>query len=452
MESAVVLFEDYQEYMNDIAEEAIYRTRMRVPSKNFSDTGLKNQITKECRNYCSSYLNSDVFPDSIHEKIEALEEQINSGNLTREGKDEFIITVRNLSRNYLSYLSGFKRHIMSISRNGYDEYAARLNHSDDRIPTKISKELYPLAEECYDNFDKKIDEIIDEVRNIDIAAQVPAQPIYSTSSVEISEKRYAREDKGFLEQYLKDVYTVEMKKYCAQQAIEKMEREMPRIGQDRQTVNFAEYNSIGAAIKGVIFSVVLAVVYMIVTGNDLAIASILVSAIIGFAVAFSLEYKTYKTKEQECELLREEQEKKHLNELKRLEKYKKREQPFFDIIASCDRTLNKLYDMDVIFVKYRDLVSVAQLYEYIASGRCEKLEGHEGAYNLFENELRLNIIISQLNVIINQLEDIKRNQMMIYSAIQESNSLLAQISNNTAITAYNTSVIANNTMIGNRYY
>lgn len=91
------------------------------------------------------------------------------------------------------------------------------------------------------------------------------------------------------------------------------------------------------------------------------------------------------------------------------------------------KTLQALYQKGIIFPKYRNFVMVASIYEYFCSGRCTTLEGHEGAYNILEMEIRLNHIVSQLDRIISQLEEIKNNQYMIYSAIQESNQKLSQI-------------------------
>lgn len=89
--------------------------------------------------------------------------------------------------------------------------------------------------------------------------------------------------------------------------------------------------------------------------------------------------------------------------------------------------LQKLYDMNIIFHKYRGFILVSSIYEYLYSGRCTTLEGHEGAYNILENEMRLNNIIMRLDHISAQLNQIKNNQFMIYSAIQESNHTLSKI-------------------------
>lgn len=90
-----------------------------------------------------------------------------------------------------------------------------------------------------------------------------------------------------------------------------------------------------------------------------------------------------------------------------------------------------------------------QLYTY---------EGPNGAYNLYESELRQNIIINKLAEIITQLERLNYTMGTVCAAIQESNYLLNNISStlgrieaNTALTAYNSQCIAHNTRIANTY-
>ena len=91
------------------------------------------------------------------------------------------------------------------------------------------------------------------------------------------------------------------------------------------------------------------------------------------------------------------------------------------------KNLDKIYSLDVIFPKYRNLVMVCSIYEYVCSGRCAVLEGHEGAYNILEMEIRLDRIITQLDLIIKQLDVIRNNQYMLYSAIQETNQQVTQL-------------------------
>lgn len=91
------------------------------------------------------------------------------------------------------------------------------------------------------------------------------------------------------------------------------------------------------------------------------------------------------------------------------------------------QNLQTIYSKNIIFPKYRNLVMVCSIYEYICAGRCTTLEGHEGAYNILEMEIRLDRIITQLNLVVDRLDAIRNNQYMLYSAIQETNRQAAQI-------------------------
>lgn len=123
------------------------------------------------------------------------------------------------------------------------------------------------------------------------------------------------------------------------------------------------------------------------------------------------------------------------------------------------RVLKQVYNLNIIYPKYRTFIAVCSLYEYIESGRCSALEGHEGGYNIYENELRLNLINEKLDIVIDKLEQIQRNQNYLYTTLKKSNEnidrLYKQVSNITAnlndisqnayISAYNTDISARNT-------
>lgn len=90
-------------------------------------------------------------------------------------------------------------------------------------------------------------------------------------------------------------------------------------------------------------------------------------------------------------------------------------------------SLEKLYDKNIIFPKYRNFVAITMISEYLESGRCSELEGPNGAYNLYESELRQNIIINQLSTIIDNLDQIKNNQFILYQEISNSNRIISGI-------------------------
>lgn len=96
-------------------------------------------------------------------------------------------------------------------------------------------------------------------------------------------------------------------------------------------------------------------------------------------------------------------------------------------LESSRKTLLAIYEKNIIFPKYRNLIAACSLYEYICAGRCSSLEGHEGAYNIYETEMRLDRIITQLDNVIIHLDAIRKNQFMLYSAIQDMNQRSALI-------------------------
>ena len=78
------------------------------------------------------------------------------------------------------------------------------------------------------------------------------------------------------------------------------------------------------------------------------------------------------------------------------------------------------------------------------SGRCTTLEGYEGAYNIYENEIRMNMILTKLDDIINRLDVIAQNQRMLYSEINEGNRISQAIANSLSVTAQKLENIENN--------
>jgi len=128
-------------------------------------------------------------------------------------------------------------------------------------------------------------------------------------------------------------------------------------------------------------------------------------------------------------------------------------------IKKCDKEyektkdlLRQYYSLNFIYPKYRGIVPVCTLYEYLESGRCFSLIGHEGAYNLYESELRMNLIIEKLDDIIYRLDDIQSSQRMLANEIKRSNAMIdslcrsvENIEHNTALTQYYSKITATNT-------
>lgn len=128
--------------------------------------------------------------------------------------------------------------------------------------------------------------------------------------------------------------------------------------------------------------------------------------------------------------------------------------------------LDRYYASEIIYPKYRTLPALTSIYEYFMTGRCTELTGPHGAYNLYEDELRKDTVISQLNTVIENLEQIRQNQYMLYQqvkAIQENTAVIAselkqikgytvQIAQLTALNAYYAALTERNTRITMYYH
>ena len=124
--------------------------------------------------------------------------------------------------------------------------------------------------------------------------------------------------------------------------------------------------------------------------------------------------------------------------------------------AAAEQARDKLYGMNILPVKYRGLIPVSSFCEYLQVGRCESLTGHEGAYNIYELERRMNMIITQLKDINTKLDQIRDNQYALYEVVTQANNRLGRIESvnnrmmntmtsirdNTELIAYNTEASA----------
>ena len=96
-------------------------------------------------------------------------------------------------------------------------------------------------------------------------------------------------------------------------------------------------------------------------------------------------------------------------------------------LESLTNVLEQHYALGILYPKYRNFVSVSAINEYLSSGRCDRLEGPDGAYNLYEMELRQNIVIGQLSAVLNNIEQIRNNQYTLYQELTHANNLVSDI-------------------------
>lgn len=110
-----------------------------------------------------------------------------------------------------------------------------------------------------------------------------------------------------------------------------------------------------------------------------------------------------------------------------------------DTLATMWRTskqkLEKMYSYDILEEKYRNIVAVASIYEYLKHERTRSLQrvgSDEGAYNIFESEVRLNKIITNTDIIIQKLDVVIENQRELANTMRN-----AQNSINNLVTSTN---------------
>lgn len=80
--------------------------------------------------------------------------------------------------------------------------------------------------------------------------------------------------------------------------------------------------------------------------------------------------------------------------------------------------LTKAYSTGFIYKKYQTMEACATILEYLESGRCYELEGPNGAYNKYEDEMRDGLIISTLGQISMKMDTIIENQRSLESAVR----------------------------------
>lgn len=293
-------------------------------------------------------------------------------------------------------------------------------------------------------------------------------------------------DKDELAKYFEYAKELEVERYTLQETFNKIEHKISTLGISKE---FKEVDTVGnfgssVAAGGWLFGIIGAIIGLIVltvkmqqNGNSLiwnlimeleivklpilALIIGLFSAGLGMLVGLIYASVTDSDEKKRRQEAIDRDDERVFAEMDQMEQLYDQEKQIESKIAQIENTLSRLYDLDVIFPKYRNLVAVVTMHEYLISGRCSELTGPYGTYTLYESESRQNRIICDLNQIKSMLADIRDMQHAIYEAIEESNyisgqiysqneSLLAsnrKIEENSAIAAYNSKLIETNTKI-----
>ena len=272
---------------------------------------------------------------------------------------------------------------------------------------------------------------------------------------------------SFLKEYIKRVFQLEILQYEQTKVCSDIRQTISEVQNKQSTpLKKESYDVFGNLVLGGSIGVIFAFIYLIIDALkprglgrwnvmrslEKTIIIFLVVSIIVFLIGIFITKPNNKKIARDNKIIEQKNAVDFQRRVKYCEQLKQRltvaERTLFDT----QKVLNTYYDKGIIFPTYRNLVAVSSFYEYLSSGRCTNLEGHEGAYNLFENELRLNIILVKLDDIIERLDDIRSNQYALYAAISKSNKSinhlrqsLLNMQDNMELTAYNSRITAQNT-------
>lgn len=113
------------------------------------------------------------------------------------------------------------------------------------------------------------------------------------------------------------------------------------------------------------------------------------------------------------------------------------------LLENCYKCRNELYGYNIIYYKYRNLPALSTFHEYLLLGRCSMLSGANGVYNLYESELRANMIITQLSQVMHTI-DIKLGDITnsLNNLNTQTTSLLSNMSDNLNTIAFNSAKTA----------
>lgn len=91
-----------------------------------------------------------------------------------------------------------------------------------------------------------------------------------------------------------------------------------------------------------------------------------------------------------------------------------------------DSVLQKMYDLDIICKEYRNIIAVSSIYEYLNSGKAASLKN---AYDVYEREIWLERIITKMDTVLQNPEQIANNQNYLYSVIKDIQPEIDAVSN-----------------------
>ncbi len=250
-----------------------------------------------------------------------------------------------------------------------------------------------------------------------------------------------------LKQYVADVERLEKEKYAYEQIIgniDKRIRELEKtitvyrsrnpVPEEEMTINQTQGGLILAAI-------ILVIIGLVYCGKDLGwiIACIFwfIALLLGGGVFLSISRarKEYYEYQQLIEKEYREAEKRakmqEYDQKQMAAHYRQARNKMYNTYVQICNLLKQMYAKNIIAEEYRyDIAAICTFSQYLRSRKCFTLEGHEGAYLLYEEEKFRGRVLGKLDEIIAHLDRIEQNQYGIVMALREINNTQNRILNN----------------------
>ncbi len=264
------------------------------------------------------------------------------------------------------------------------------------------------------------------------------------------------EQSSNIKRYLSGVFEEELNIYVQEQTLLRMKNTYNKLCipakiqkpyQEQTKTEIPYYMTLVGLICGFVYGIIKTIIEYIHSGGGfgnfiLAIIMFIICALIGAVVGgltlgtfvgfiascvekqkiednYQIQVKQYndKVKKDNLRLKIEKKQKEALyNEINAMEMQ----------IADNKNKLHKIYEYGVLYPDYQNIYAVSSIYGYFKKGRTASLEfnaktGDQGAYNIYENELRSNIIIRNTQEIINRLDEIAKYQYELTDGLRKAN-------------------------------
>lgn len=259
-----------------------------------------------------------------------------------------------------------------------------------------------------------------------------------------------------LEKYLSGVFETELNIFVQKKTLKRMENTYAALGkynkiykpsQRSANVNVSDYMFMVGAVIAVITAIIGAIVEYV--GSSGGFWHLILSGIVGIVYGimgfiaggltigtavglFVLNSEKDKLKQEHTNALAEYDKKVKNDSLRVKRELNQKKTLETEIIAMRSRlkesqnNLARMYAYNILNPDYQNIYAVSSIHGYIVKGRTKGLTfnentGDQGAYNIYEYERRMNMIITNTEEILNRLDEVVDNQYELAMGLRQAN-------------------------------